>query len=94
MNIIFLKAQDIFTEDGSQNYFIFQPLLKYFQASRTIVNANIMRRTSKGLSDQSIKPYATSDNNFSKKLDYSNNPKFRVNFDRSCLTIEFLLVIK
>ena len=31
-----------FTEDCSQSYFIFQPLLKYFQASRATVNAKVM----------------------------------------------------
>ena len=41
---------------------------------------------SKGLSDESIKPLATSDNSLKPKLDYFNSPKFRVKFNGSCLT--------
>ena len=32
----------------------------------------------KGLADESIKPPAMSDNSFNPKLDYFNNPKFRL----------------
>ena len=39
---IVLNGAKYFTENGSQNYLIFQPLLKYFEASRTSVNAKVM----------------------------------------------------
>ena len=81
-----LKGAKYFIEDGSQNYFIFQPLLKYFQASRTSVEVKVMACTSNGLSNEIVKPPATSDNSFSTKLHYFKNPKFRVNFNVSCLT--------
>ena len=44
-----------------------------------------MSWASKGLSDETIKHSATSNNSLSPKLYYFNNPKFRVNFDGSCL---------
>ena len=39
-------------EDGSQNYFVFQPLIKYFIL---LTNNTVRARKSKGLSDESIK---------------------------------------
>ena len=36
------KVAKYFTEDGSQSYFTFQPLFKYFKASRMAVNGNDM----------------------------------------------------
>ena len=83
-----LNGAKYFVEDRSQNYFIFQPLLKYFNASRTTVNAKTVALKSKGLSDESIKPPAMPDNSCSTKLDYFNNPKFQVKFNGSCVTID------
>ena len=47
-----------FAEDGSQNYFLFQLLIKYFKSST--INM-FMTWKSKGLSDEKIKPLPTSD---------------------------------
>ena len=59
-----------FEEDGVQNYLVFQPLNKYF---KVITNANtkyISSWQSKGLSDETIKPPATSDNSLNPKVSY------------------------
>ena len=77
-----------FSENGSQNYFILQPLLRCFHASKITVNAKVLAWKTKGLSDESIKPPATSDNSLSPTLDYFNNTKFRVKFNRSCLSTD------
>ena len=45
-------------EDGAQNYLVFQPIKGYFK----INGKYILSWQSKGLSDETIKPYATSDN--------------------------------
>ena len=74
-----------FTEDMSQNNFIFQAVLEYFKASRIAVNAKVRAWTFKGLSSESIKPPAIRDNNLSPKLDYFNKPKFRLKHNGSCL---------
>ena len=50
-----------FAEDGSQNYHIFQPLLKSFEAYIKIANAKIMAWKCKGLSGESINAHATAD---------------------------------
>ena len=68
-----------------QGIFLYFNHLNIFQASRITVNANVMAWKSKGLSDESVKPPAMSDNYLSPTLDYFNNPKFQVQFNGSCL---------
>ena len=56
------------SEDGSQAYLMFQPLYRYF---KTITNTNyILSWKSRGLSAESIKPPATSDNSPTPELSY------------------------
>ena len=73
-----------FEEDGVQNYLVFQPLNKYF---KVITNANtkyISSWQSKGPSDESIKPPATSDYKLNPKVNYYGT-KTRLEFRGSCL---------
>ena len=52
-----------FGEDGTQNYLVFQPIIRYF---KVITNTDyISSWKSKGLSAKSIKPPTTSDNTHS-----------------------------
>ena len=68
--------------DGTQNYLVFQPLYRYF---KVITNTDyISSWKSKGLSTESIKPPATSDNSLNPKLNYYGT-KTRVKFTGSCL---------
>ena len=71
-----------FEEDGTQNYLVFQPINRYF---KVIANTGyISPWKSKGLSGESIKPPATSDNSLTPVLNYYGI-KTRVNFNGSCL---------
>ena len=71
-----------FEKDGTQNYLVFQPINKYF---KVITNTDyISSWKSKGLSAESIKPPATSDNSLTPALNYYDS-KRRVKFTRSCL---------
>ena len=57
-----------FEEDGVQNYLVFQPLNKYF---KVIASTNYVSSwQSKGLSEETIKPPATSDNGLNRKVSY------------------------
>ena len=68
-----------FEEDGAQNYFVFQPLNKYF---KLIANTlTILLWQSKGLSTENIDPPTTS---LSPSINYVGN-KIRVKFNGSCL---------
>ena len=71
-----------FEEDGVQNYLVFQPLNKYF---KVIASTNYVSWwQSKGLSDETIKPPATSDNSLNLKVSYYG-AKARLEFKESCL---------
>ena len=71
-----------FGEDGVQNYLVFQPLNKYF---KVIANTNyVLSWQSKGLSEEIIKPPATSDNSLNPKLTYYG-AKARLEFRGICL---------
>ena len=53
-------GKNYFEEDGSQNYSVFQPISRDF---KVIANTKFISSwKSKGLSDETITPYATSDN--------------------------------
>ena len=73
-----------FEEYEKPNYLICQPLNKYFK-----VNFNslyyVLSWTSKGLSNESIKPRTTSDNSLTRILNYYEGHKIKVSFDMSCL---------
>ena len=56
-----------FEEDGAQNYLVFQSIHRYFKRTNKIY---ISSRKYKGLSDETITPYATSDNNLTPLIDH------------------------
>ena len=71
-----------FGEDGTQNYLVFQPIIRYF---KVITNTDyISSWKSKGLSAESIKPPTTSDNSLTPELSYYDY-NIRVKFTGSCL---------
>ena len=83
--LIFLSVGNLLFDggDGSQAYLIFQPVYKYF---KFITNTNyISSWKSKGLSDESIKTFATSDNSFAPLIEYYNGYYIRVKFNGSIL---------
>ena len=71
-----------FEDDGTKNYFAFQPLNKYFEVITNTVYISSWK--SKGLSAESIKPPATSDNSLTPALNYYGT-KASVKFTGSCL---------
>ena len=71
-----------FEEDGVQTYLAFQPIIRYF---KIITNTKyILSWQSKGLSDKTIKPLATSDNSLNPQVSYFGT-KVRLEFRGSCL---------
>ena len=69
-------------EDGFQTYLIFQPVHRYMQI---IANTKLISEwKSKGLSDEIIKPFPTSDNSLTLVIHYYNY-KIRVKFNGSNL---------
>ena len=78
----YFRGKSHFEEDGTQHYLVFQPINRYF---KVIDNTKyISSWKSKGLSDETIKPLATSDNSLFLLIDYLGN-KLRVEFSGGCL---------
>ena len=71
----YFRGKSHFDEDVTQNYLVFQP---------TANTLYISSWKSKGLSDETIKPPATSDNSLTPLIDYLGN-KIRLKFSGSCL---------
>ena len=70
-----------FGEDGAQNYLVFKPIKRYFK----IINTKyISSWKSKGLSDETITSYATSDNSITPLIDHCGS-KVKVKFNKNCL---------
>ena len=80
----YLIGKSHFDEDDTQNYLVFQPIIRYFKVN-TITNTDYVSSwKSKGLSAESIKPPTTSDNSLTPELNYYGT-KTRVKFTGSCL---------
>ena len=78
----YFRGKNYFDEDGMQNYLVFLPIFRYF---RLIANTKyISSWKSKGLSDETITPYATSDNSLTPWVDYYDT-KIRLQFNKCCL---------
>ena len=78
----YFRGKNHVEEDRTQNYLVFQAIERYFKV--TANTQYISSWKSKELSDESIKPSATSDNSFTLSIDYLGN-KIRVKFDGGCL---------
>ena len=69
-------------EEGVQNYLVFQPVIRYF---KIITNTKcISSWQSQGISDETIKLPATSDNSLNQQVSYFST-KARLEFRGSCL---------
>ena len=71
-----------FEENGTQNYLVFQPLIKNFKVINNTDYISSWKST--GLSAESIKPPTTSHNSLTPALSYYGT-KVRVKFTGSCL---------
>ena len=70
-----------FEEDGAQNYLVFQSIHRYFKITN---KKYISSWKSKGLSDKTITPCATSDSSLTPLMDHYGS-KVRLKFNKSCL---------
>ena len=73
-----------FEKDGVKNYLVFQPLNKFFKVITSANTKYISSWQSKGLSDETIRPPATSDYKLNPKVSYYGT-KARLEFRGSCL---------
>ena len=78
----YFNGKSHFEEDVSQNYLIFQPMYKYLKTSDN--SDYILSWTSKGLSNESIKPPSAPNYFLNPTLNYLGL-KIRIKFSGSCL---------
>ena len=71
LDLSYFIGKSHFEEDGTKNYLVFQPIYRYF---KVIADTKyISSWQSKGISDETVKPYATSDNSLTPLIDYHGN---------------------
>ena len=75
----YFRGKSHFEEDGVQNYLVFQPIRRYFKITANIKYLSSWK--SKGLFDETIKLYATSDNSLTPMIDHYGS-KVRVKFNK------------
>ena len=74
-----------FEEDATQNYLVFQPIVRYFKVN-AITNTNYVSSwKSKGFSVKTFKPPTTPDNSLTPTLNCYDDLKVIVKFTGSCL---------
>ena len=80
---IYSRGKSHFEDDGTQNYFVFQTVSKYFKTVGAN-DSNILSWKSKELSDESSKPPSTSNKMLNPSISYVGT-KARVKFNGDCL---------
>ena len=82
----YYRGKQYFDEgSGKQNYLVFLPMGKYFKLNSVAGAADyVLSWQSKGLSNESIKPPATSNNSLTPELNYYGT-KTKIRFTGSCL---------
>ena len=75
----YFRGKRHFEDDGTRNYLVFQAACKYY---KTVANGNKLTVVwmLKGLSEESIKPPAASNNSLTPALNHIND-KLKVKFD-------------
>ena len=85
-DLSYFKGKQYFDEGSDkQNYLVFLPMGKYFKLNSIVGNIDcVLSWQSKAISNESIKPPATSNNSLNPRLSY-NDTKIKVQFTGSCL---------
>ena len=83
---IYFHGKSHFEDDGTQNWLVFQSTQKYFKTVSTN-ESNILSSKSKGLSNESIQPSATSNKLLNPSLNFVGT-KARVKFNGDYLKQE------
>ena len=87
-DISYFRGQNYFEEDGTQNWFVFQPMDKYLQVAYTnnitfFMEVIILSWKSKGLSDLETKSIKTNNHFLNPRIDQYDASKIRLKFNGS-----------
>ena len=73
----YFQGKNHFQDDGTENYLVFQLIYRFL---KKLITDHISVQSSKGLSNESIKPPATSDNSLAPPLNHIGF-RTRIKFD-------------
>ena len=81
----YFRGKSNFEEDGTQNYFAFQPMYRYFKKITGVGSGNYIHFSkSKGLSNERLDSITASNHKITPELSFYGT-KITVEFDGSCL---------
>ena len=84
-DLSYFRGKSHFEEDGTQNWFVFQPLSTYFKTVYANDSNYILSWESKGLSSLTIDSIKTTDYRLNPYLYIYNTGKIRIKFNGGCL---------
>ena len=84
----YFRGKSHFEEDGTQNYLLFQPIIRYLKTANANDNNYILSWKSEGLSDEIISSIKTTDYMLNPYFAFHNLSKVRVKFNGRCLKLD------
>ena len=77
----YFHGKSYFDEDGTQNYYILQPISKYLKVANVNNTNYIISWKSRGLSDIKIESIKTNNYSLNPRMDHYDTSKVRIKFD-------------
>ena len=84
-DISYFHGKNYFEEDGTQNWFVFQPIGKYLKVANYTNIGYVLSWKSKGLSELDISSIKTNNYLLNPRIDQYDTSKIRIKFDGSFL---------
>ena len=84
-DLSYFGGKNHFDEDGTQNYYIFQPISKYLKVANVNNTNYILSWKSRGLNDVKIESIKTNNYSLNPRIDHYDISKIRIKFDGSFL---------
>ena len=81
----YLHSKSYFDEDGTQNYYIFQPISKSLKVAYVNDVNYILSRISRGLNDIKTESIKTNNYTLNPRMDIYDTSKIRIKFNGSFL---------
>ena len=82
-DLSYFRGKNYFDEDGTQNWFVFQPMGKYLQIHRTNNINYVLSWQSKGLSDFKLNSIKTNNYLLNPRVNQYDMSKIRIKFEES-----------
>ena len=84
-DLSYYHGKNYFDEDGTLNYYVFQPLFKYLEVAHVGNITYILSRKSRAIHDTKIKAIVTNNYLLNPRINIYDMGKFRIKFNGSFL---------